>query len=472
MTFPKQPPPVLKEASMAVDNLRPFDYSLIFLQPELIRLHYVPGMNINESDVFGNTPLHWAVLRKDLQEVRKLLEQGADPDIKNRKNYSVLHYAIMQKNFDLVQILLDGGADSNLKDESDSTPLHLAFIQNNIQMGRLLISYGADSNSADQWNQTPLFRAILQNKWEFLKLLLESGADPNVQNNGGDTVLHWAAKGSNIDIINTLIDFGADVNRGDKFGQTPLFYAIKYSRIETMKTLLDRNADVNAIDEIGSSPLHYGIIGNNTEIIQLLLDYGANIDLKNCYNVTPLDYAILKFKDTSLDLQKALILQVLKLTNMKKFVCKENLKHLWLKAEHQDFESEIKLCEDEIKELKINTVCHNSYVSFYRLLTSPFDQIKPYLRNQSIVESLRNTDFKSRYPMHYRLIKIQVNELLVKANLFDSAFKIVFTIVNSETVCVPEICVNKIVSYFRETDVKYLVRSFGCPKNVFLKSAS
>ena len=49
--------------------------------------------NPNYQDPFGNTLLHGAIVSGDLDEVKRLLEIGADPGIANREGLTAVHAA-------------------------------------------------------------------------------------------------------------------------------------------------------------------------------------------------------------------------------------------------------------------------------------------------------------------------------------------------------------------------------------------
>jgi ankyrin repeat protein len=48
----------------------------------------ISGEDLNELDELGNSPLHWAVLRGDLDMVELLLEEGADPNVMSSDGFT------------------------------------------------------------------------------------------------------------------------------------------------------------------------------------------------------------------------------------------------------------------------------------------------------------------------------------------------------------------------------------------------
>jgi ankyrin repeat protein len=86
--------------------------------------------------------------------LKLLLDNGADPDSKDRYDWSLLHYAC--GNLDLTKLLLDRGANPNVRTCGNRTPLHFVADQGNKAVTQLLLSRGADVNAKDGDGRTPL----------------------------------------------------------------------------------------------------------------------------------------------------------------------------------------------------------------------------------------------------------------------------------------------------------------------------
>jgi ankyrin repeat protein len=69
------------------------------------------GVSVNERDLMGNTPLHWAVRYPDM--VRFLIENGADVNARNVLGETPLHLAVRYKA--TVEVLLQSGADKTIR---------------------------------------------------------------------------------------------------------------------------------------------------------------------------------------------------------------------------------------------------------------------------------------------------------------------------------------------------------------------
>lgn len=118
-----------------------------------------------------------------LDNIRRLLEAGADPNVKNEDGESIL--VRWRMNSELLKLFFEAGADPNatFSEQDKSTALHFT----NPWRARAFLEAGADPNARDNDERTPLFG---KNDPEVIRALLEAGADPNAQDSNGNTPLH------------------------------------------------------------------------------------------------------------------------------------------------------------------------------------------------------------------------------------------------------------------------------------------
>jgi len=74
----------------------------------------------------------------DWTAIVRLLDRGADINVKNEYGWTVLMRAVMDNNIDMVELLLDHGADINAKDIGDDTALDFAQERKNQVVIKLL----------------------------------------------------------------------------------------------------------------------------------------------------------------------------------------------------------------------------------------------------------------------------------------------------------------------------------------------
>ena len=146
------------------------------------------GCDLNETDLYGDTPLMLLLQKLQKHKIRlelitKLMDAGADVNIKDCGGYTALFCAVIINNkIYTVRMLIDAGADVNIKFNNGNTALIVT----------------ADSDSR-------IYRQIY-----IVKMLIDAGADINIKNNYGDTALSNAVKKyrgySLIDEVKMLIE--------------------------------------------------------------------------------------------------------------------------------------------------------------------------------------------------------------------------------------------------------------------------
>ena len=92
--------------------------------------------NINAIDVYGGSPLHFAVKCCKEKIVEALLKNGCKLDVKDDLQITPLHRAVNYGSEKTFSQLLFYGADVNPKDFDGDTPLHRAvrYYSKNIEM--------------------------------------------------------------------------------------------------------------------------------------------------------------------------------------------------------------------------------------------------------------------------------------------------------------------------------------------------
>ena len=90
---------------------------------------YAP--HIHSSTEYGNTPLHFAALRKDTRFLSTLLRQGMAVNSQNYFNETPLHWAVKTGRKETVAILIFYGADTNALDSENKSPKQWATEEDN-----------------------------------------------------------------------------------------------------------------------------------------------------------------------------------------------------------------------------------------------------------------------------------------------------------------------------------------------------
>lgn len=165
-----------------------------------------------------------------------------------------LHQAARHGSYGVIQHLLDQRADVNARDIKQWTPLHIAAYYGHAFFIQELIRLRADVinlNAQDAKGVTALCFAVLQNQPACIEVLLRSGANPNIGTINpecyGFTPLHIAAKINHTACVATLIQHSSTkINACAKKNLTPLHLAAQYDATNSIQKLLLAGADLNA----------------------------------------------------------------------------------------------------------------------------------------------------------------------------------------------------------------------------------
>ncbi len=242
-----------------------------------------------------------------LDEVERLLGNGADPNVPDHNGWTALHAAAERADALILEALLESGGNPDLQDADGRTPLILAALfpydELRSQLAiRYLLRSGAEPDLADTWGRTPLFAvAINHQQPTSARDLLAAGADPNKQDPAGITPLHAAVHSESklsADLVQALVDGGArgDIAEGAG-GETPLqiFVRVGSNDGRIVDALADAGADVDAKNPDGESPLHTAIrnggTSENNRVVEALLAADADPCIKDALGYIPYNAA-------------------------------------------------------------------------------------------------------------------------------------------------------------------------------------
>ena len=195
-----------------------------------------------------NEQLLQATQRGDKEAVLKLLQEGADINVRDAQGRTSVMIATYQHNTDMVRTLLQEGADVNIRDNNKENPLLHAGAQGWLDILRLAIEAHADTRLTNRFGGISIIPASERGHVEVVReLLTRTDINVNHVNNLGWTALLEAIILSNGDkahqqIVQLLVDHGADVDLGDKDGVTPLQHARERRFTEIERILLQAGA--------------------------------------------------------------------------------------------------------------------------------------------------------------------------------------------------------------------------------------
>jgi ankyrin repeat protein len=286
----------------------------------------VDKSNVNKQDDNGNTALHLAILAGNYPAaVQYLLDQGADPNVRNKKGQSPLHLAVLSQNAPLCSLLLKKGSNLflvdnqsqspltlafqapvafqehfftsdvlALTDSSQNTPLFYAIDSNSDAEVALLLSKGASVQVQNMTGDTPLHEATRQGSASLVDLLLKAGASVTATNKAGETAfqeLIWVNPSRMERVGNALLSAGSDLDARNSEGRTVLDQAVRRGEQALCTYLLDKKANPNAPDNSGKTPVFEAVLNGQIDLLKLLLSRGGRPQDRDLSGTTPLHLA-------------------------------------------------------------------------------------------------------------------------------------------------------------------------------------
>jgi ankyrin repeat protein len=248
-----------------------------------------------EPDGGALTALVYAARTGSIDAARVLLEGGADVNQTTLYGWSPLLAATQNQNYLMAKFLIEHGANVNLANKGGWTPLYLATDNRNIEGGdyptrtadmdslafiTYLLDKGADVNAritestetrtvfTNQWlnedGATAFLRAAQSGDLQLLKLLAARGADPKINTSLGVTPLAVAAG----------IGWVEGVTREHSAEET----------LEAVKYLLSLGIDPGFQADTGRVALHGAAHKGATEVVKVLVAAGARMDVRDFGN--------------------------------------------------------------------------------------------------------------------------------------------------------------------------------------------
>ncbi|XLS69373.1 hypothetical protein HN51_020396 [Arachis hypogaea] len=161
----------------------------------------------------------FAVNRNDDILLQRLLKKGMDPNEGDPDGRTPLHIAASKGNEKCISVLLEYDADPNIRDKEGNLPLFEALISGNDSIVKLLLEHGAVLEPADAGHLACI--AVEKNSMELLKRICQYGWDVTQPTHNGTTALHTAVCEGNLQMTKFLVEKGANIDLQDATGWTP-----------------------------------------------------------------------------------------------------------------------------------------------------------------------------------------------------------------------------------------------------------
>jgi hypothetical protein len=158
-----------------------------------------------------------AVEDGELDDIRELMDAGANVNAAVPGDGSPLIVAAREGHTDIVRLLLERGADVNLSVPGDGAPLSMAAREGHLDIVQLLLDRGADVDQMTPGDENALIQASSEGHLAMVKLLVARGANVNARiwvdntRRGGEwrSPLAMATRGGHEEIVAFLRGAGA-----------------------------------------------------------------------------------------------------------------------------------------------------------------------------------------------------------------------------------------------------------------------
>lgn len=210
---------------------------------ELMELYIRSGAHIGYRNIFGESAKEIAMsfcmegdeaYKSEMEELFAMAEKD--------EAYTALHAAAEQGNVNELIRLLADGADKAAEDMYGETPLHKAAATASCAAAAILIQNGASVSAEDMDGRTPLHLAARADS-KTLELLLKNGSNVAAKDAFGMSPLHLAAANNNVKTVRLLVQAGANMSDMDECGRTPLHVAAMNCSVAAVEVLLELGAD-------------------------------------------------------------------------------------------------------------------------------------------------------------------------------------------------------------------------------------
>jgi ankyrin repeat protein len=250
-----------------------------------IRLLIQAGADVDASTHSGITPLHHASAMK----TRMLIEAGANIHAKTTVGLTPLHVA---NEADTVDLLLRAGAEVDSQTLIYFTPLHSAVIRGSVDQVRLLLDANAniEARMLPPVLLTPLMLACRCGDASIVSLLLQRGAQVDAVDRQGMTALFHA---DTVDVAAELLQYGADVGARTPWLQVSLHFAAANGNANMIYLLVSAGVEVDAQDSHGRTAAHLAVAahGIDHEVVATLIASGADFMIRDSFGRTPFEYS-------------------------------------------------------------------------------------------------------------------------------------------------------------------------------------
>ncbi|KAJ5358697.1 uncharacterized protein N7496_011110 [Penicillium cataractarum] len=231
----------------------------------------------DEADLGSTLLLDCILYRRHISIDDALSIDAASINFLDNDGWSALHWAALKADAELMQKLIDYGAEVDIRSPVGRTALHIIADHGVTLCADVLLKAGANINALDHWGKTPLFQAAQCNVADLLDTLLNHGANPRLSEKSGDTPLHaisYSIRISDISKVDrpvaALIHAGADLNARNEKGMTPVAMAVESGKADVFLALSRLGADLSSVNNAGQTILHLAALCGDLKLLEVM----------------------------------------------------------------------------------------------------------------------------------------------------------------------------------------------------------
>ncbi|XP_026686122.1 ankyrin-1-like [Diaphorina citri] len=197
---------------------------------------------LKATTINGDTALHLAARKRDLDMVRILVDYGTSVDIQNGEGQTALHIASAEGDEALVKYFYGAKANASITDHQGNTlrgegqtALHIASAEGDEALVKYFYGAKANASITDHQDRTPMHLAAENGHASIIELLADKfRASIFERTKENYNVLHLAAMYSREDVVKLLL------NKKGIENYNVLHLAAMYSREDVVKLLLNK----------------------------------------------------------------------------------------------------------------------------------------------------------------------------------------------------------------------------------------
>ncbi|KAJ5669427.1 hypothetical protein N7462_010497 [Penicillium macrosclerotiorum] len=268
---------------------------------ETVRTHLENGVDPNNGDAQGRTPLHFACRGGHWDVARLLLEKGACAT-EDGSGLFPIYEAVRGGHLEIARLLIEcKQGKAHTWTSRGGWLITSAFHRRDLPMIQFLLNSGAQANCTDHLDQTALHKAASSGDLEMCKLVLEHEKhhppkgwilrDPpsmRRKNSRGDLPIGLAMNNGHFEIVELFLKSGQVSPKALNGHKRPLFHdAVKDGNLGMTQLFLDHGVPVDLKGWDNRRALHIAAYEGDIKMTRLLLEYGASVRTKCGSYCTP-----------------------------------------------------------------------------------------------------------------------------------------------------------------------------------------